>query len=133
MPRTDLPLEIQELFFDFHWDAPRLYALQAEVEMEQVQRLTAAMDLPIWQRRPDQVVFDLRPREVLDEPTAHPDHDRRIEQADLNYPLLMMKNRRGDWTIMDGYHRLAQCIRKDIKTVNVIRLPRTAIQQIQKP
>lgn len=131
--RTDLPQPIQELFFDFHWHHSKLIAAEGELGYMLFEELKWNLQLPIWQRFPDQKIFDLSPHEVLNSPAIFEDHCSRIEQANLEFPLIIMPNKAtGRWTIMDGYHRLAKYHLCKIPLVYVKKLDRKIIDQIQK-
>jgi hypothetical protein len=58
---------------------------------------------------------DLSPEKVLAHPTTYPNHTRRIQEADLAFPLLLMEcsypDRPSDeHVIVDGVHRLCAVI-----------------------
>ena len=133
MPRTDLPPHIQQVFFDFHWVREKLWAIRLPTESARVADMDWLLDLPIWQRTPTQIIFDLTPREVLREPKRFPDHWGRIESAEFSFPLLLMPNLSGRWVIMDGYHRLARASILGMESLEVMRLPRSLIPVIRRP
>src|SRR4051812_19692426 len=117
MPRFDLPPDVQERFFDFHWDHQKLLNVEAPTESVPVVGLLWLLDLPIWQRTPEQKIFDLSPAEVLTDPARFSDRMKRIQGADLQFPLILMKNLRDEWVIMDGYHRLAKAKLSDLPAI----------------
>ncbi len=44
----------------------------------------------------------------------------RIEEADLNYPIIMSKpSMSNKLIIIDGYHRIGRCLEEGIKTIKV--------------
>lgn len=49
------------------------------------------------------------------------DHFKRIQKADLSYPLLVVRNtwKRGQYNIVDGAHRLAKALQKGLTTIQV--------------
>ena len=132
MPRTDLPKEIQEAFFDFHWVKERLWRIEAPVEQALFADLEWLLNLPIWARSGEQKLFDLRPMEVLSTPAQFPDHAKRIEEADLSFPLILMLNLRNEWVVMDGYHRLAKARLLKIRILQIRKLPRSVIPLIER-
>src|SRR5688572_19199317 len=124
MPRRDLPESVQELFFDFHWDRERLWheAEAFALESVTVDSLRANLELPIWPRHPSQPIFDLRPAEFLADPERFPSHLEQMRRADLRFPLLLMRNSRESWVLLDGYHRLARRILEGESRVDIRRL-----------
>ena len=131
--RTDLPPEIQERFFDFHWDRRRLWDEAdrvASVELR-LEELNDSLELPIWQRHAGQVIYDLSPAEFLREPDRFPAHRDRAASVDLEFPLLMMQNARGQWVVMDGYHRLVRLHWTRAEKVAVKKLSRAVIPRIR--
>lgn len=130
MARTDLPPEVQRRFFDFHWDRERLWKQEAPVEEIPVEPLLWLLDLPVWQRSPEQKVFDLSPGEVMRELERFPDHAGRIRAADLRCPILLMKNLHDEWAILDGYHRFAKAVLGRLPSLPGKRLGREVIPLI---
>ncbi|HUP55991.1 MAG TPA: hypothetical protein VM598_00960 [Bdellovibrionota bacterium] len=133
MARRDLPEAVQELFFDFHWDRELLWREAAAFALETVpiDSLRAHLELPVWPRFEGQKTFDLRPSEFLAEPARYPHHLEQMRRADLSYPLLMMRNARSSWVLLDGYHRLARRILEGATEVEVRRLDRSIIPKIR--
>lgn len=52
------------------------------------------------------------PNDVLENPSKYKDDDKRIEEAELKYPILIYKGE-----VIDGYHRLAKAIKQNKKTI----------------
>jgi hypothetical protein len=63
------------------------------------------MDLTVWTTMPGEPRFDLAPATVMRSPLAFPRHWRKINDAQLAYPLELFQNGTR-WVIIDGYHRL---------------------------
>lgn len=129
--RTTIPPELRPFYFDFDWQNDRVWAEQARVFTMPTKELTWHLDQPLWSTRLGEPRFDLRPREVLDDPSAHPEHWLRLRTANLNHPLDLM------WTtdrlvILDGIHRLARLAYEGIPEARVRRIPRTAIPRIRR-
>jgi hypothetical protein len=55
---------------------------------------------------------------VLAAPATYPEHSRRIRDADLSFPLHVVR-RRQRWLVMDGIHRLARADFDGVPTVAV--------------
>ena len=84
-----LPAEMRDWYFPFDWDVRRLWALDVPVERRPAAELEWHFDIPIRSRAKG-MWFDLRPREVLENPGLHVRHDERIHQADVTYAIDMM-------------------------------------------
>ncbi len=121
-----MPAEIAEVYFDFDWDKRKIWALDIAPEAIDRKRLDWHLDLPFWSSRPPRPLFDLIPRSVIENPSIHAVHARRIEQADMTFPLDVMEHR-GRVCVMDGLHRLARAVMEGRERVTVRRIPRAAI------
>ena len=123
---SDIPRVIQDVGFDFHWSEEKVWALDVPVEEADIAELTWHFDLPfLWERG----VYDLLPRDVLDDPAAHRGEYERTLRADLVHPIDVMENK-GRWLILDGLHRLMKASALGMKTVKLRRIPRACIPQI---
>ena len=125
-----LPAALRAFYFDFDWENPRVWALDLPVESMPTSELSWHLDLPIWSRTPGVLCFDLRPRDVLARPEAHPRHYERLQTVDLRHPIDMMPC--GDrLVILDGVHRLARLVLEKKESARIRRVPRDAIGQIR--
>ena len=133
MPRVDLPPNVQEHFFDFHWDRQRLWEQAGLVPTDilPLSDLLWNLDLPIWPRFEGQKIYDLAPSEFLREPKKYPIHMERVLKSDPAYPVILMPNRGNRLVVIDGYHRLVKCRLERILKIQVKRLDRGVIPKIQ--
>jgi len=85
-----------------------------------------AKDLPEEEIRTDPHEFKknlesgwgkLKPVDVVNDPSLHPGHARRIRRADLSHPVVMST---GGW-VADGLHRMAKALQTGQQTVKVKR------------
>ena len=120
--RLPMPPEIAAVYLDFDWDKRELWALELQRESIERRLLDWHLDLRFWSSEPPKPLFDLVPRRVLEDPSIHPVHARRIRDADLAYPMHVMEHR-GRLCIMDGMHRLAKAVREGWKLVDIRRVP----------
>ena len=97
------------------WRLEDLWALDLPRVRFALAELTWLLDLPLWQR--DGVRFQVSPNEVLRNPAGHPQHARRIAEADLTRPIHVIR-RDGRWTVLDGHHRLAAAVRRQHTAVD---------------
>jgi hypothetical protein len=59
----------------------------------------------------------VQPLEVLNNPSISPGHAKRIQEADLSFPVIMSV---GGW-IADGLHRMAKAKQLGLKTIMMYR------------
>ena len=112
------------------WTRERLWALELPVVVVAVAELEPLLDLPWWadgDRR-----FCVSPATVLAGPGRHPDHDRRIAEADLSYPLHLTRLD-GRVTILDGVHRLARAVREGRAEAAARMVPDTLLGSLVEP
>ncbi len=69
-----------------------------------VSDLESYLDTPQWGNAPG----DLKPRTVLEDVLAYPEHATRICNADLKYPIILVKTTSGELHVADGMHRIAK-------------------------
>ncbi len=129
--RPEIPEEMRSYYFDFNWSNARIWALDVPVEAVPLAELTWHLDIPIWSTQRGEMRFDLRPRDVLADPSFHPGHFERVQDVDTSYPLDLM------WTgkrhvILDGIHRLARLARDGAAEARVRLIPRTSIPAIRR-
>ena len=125
-----IPKIIEDVGFDFHWDSRKVWALdEPTVEMD-VNELIWHFDIPFWEMK-DADDYNLTPWEVIKKPDEHSVHFRKIQDADMQYPIDIMENK-GRWLILDGLHRLVKAHLAGAKTVRVRKIPRFQIPKILK-
>lgn len=103
----EAPESIRPFLVGTLWTRERLWALDLPVVTVAVADLEPLLDLPWW--RDGDVRFCLSPATVLARPGLHPEHDLRIAEADLGFPLHLTRLE-GRLTILDGVHRLARAV-----------------------
>lgn len=123
-----LPHELKDFYFPFNWDLEKLWALPISSENHLVANLAWHMDIPIWSSQKGCMLFDLRPRTVLDNPEIYARHMLRLDKADLTFPIDAMKSG-GRLVIIDGVHRLAKAVKYCYNTVRLRTIPREFIPQ----
>ena len=128
--RPEIPVAMRGFYFDFNWSNALVWALEAPVEEVPLAELIWHLEIPIWSTVLGESRFDLKPRDVLHDPSLHPVHYQRLLDVDTRYPLDSM------WTtdrfvILDGIHRLARLAREGAQTARVRRIPRSDIPRIR--
>lgn len=107
------------------YSVEQLWRLAAALPEEEIPTasLEWMLDDPCWSSETEP---GLSPREVLVHPNKYPDHAARIEAADFEFPVLLVKRRypddRGDDIIADGMHRLAKAARDQMPFLRAQKL-----------
>jgi hypothetical protein len=102
---AEIPAALRDWLLPIDWERDRLWALDLARRHVPRAELRWHLDLPWW--RGDGTWFQVTPREFLAQPKAHPEHTERVANADLSYPLHVIR-RRERWLILDGIHRLVK-------------------------
>lgn len=126
---NNYPQIIKEVGFDFSWEEAKVWQLDVLVEEMDINDLTWHFDIPfLWE---GDGVYNLRPNEVIEEPDDHKEEYNRTMKSDLKYPIDIMENK-GHWLILDGLHRLMKAAMLNMKVVQVRKIPRSRIKEIEK-
>ena len=126
---ADFPQIIKDVGFDFIWSEEKVWALAGPVEDMALAELVWHFDIPfLWK---EGGVYDLTPREVLDNPETYQKEHERTMRADLAYPIDIMRNK-GHWLILDGRLRLMKASVFGMYRVQVRKIPRKRIPEITK-
>ncbi len=126
--KDDLPSIIKEVGFDFSWDSEKVWKLDLPVEDMDMQDLIWHFDIPFWEKS-DTDDYNLIPWQVIKKEYGTDEHRKKIDNADLKYPIDIMENK-GRWLILDGLHRLVKAHELGQKTVRVRKVPREKISEI---
>jgi hypothetical protein len=115
---ADIPSELRGWILEIDWDRHLLWRIRRFPTPVLTSDLGWHLDLPWWRGENSQW-FQVRPRDVLANPVAFPEHHNRIAQADLRRPIHIIR-RRGRWLILDGIHRAAKAELKHLDRINAI-------------
>ncbi|MDR3126210.1 MAG: hypothetical protein LBT92_01095 [Rickettsiales bacterium] len=123
-----LPDIIEKVGFPFHWEESEVWDLDIPIERMDISELLWHFDIPFW--RTDSGRYDLKPSEVIGDLDKYERHKERIENADISYPLDILKNpKTGCWTLLDGLHRLVKLyLRGDAS----VRVRKVSMEDIRK-
>lgn len=127
--KRELPEIIKEVGFDFHWSEEKVWALNIPTEEMGIEELEWHLDIPFWWTKGG--FYDLKPREVIENPEKYKDEYEKIINANMTYPLDVMQWR-GRWLFLDGLHRFVKAYLAGDKTVWVRKVPQEAIPLIEK-
>lgn len=75
--------------------------------------------------------WNLSPNELIKNFDRETTHAKRVEAADLTYPIYIYKHL-GSWIILDGVHRFTKAIMNGEKTILVKKVPQKFIDSIKK-
>ncbi len=117
------PKIIDDVGFDFDWKEEKVWELDVPVEEISLDELSWHFDIPFWGD------YDLKPIDVIKDPSKYDSEYKRIMDSDLQYPLDIMFWK-GRYLLLDGLHRLAKAKILGLKTVKVRKIPQEAIPQI---
>lgn len=124
---NNIPKIIENVGFDFDWDEEKVWKLNVPVTDMDIKELVWHFDIPfLWYKGG---VYNLTPREVIENPRKYEDEYQRTVRAELKYPIDIMENK-GRWLILDGLHRLMKAHIQGTETVNVRIIPRDKITEI---
>ena len=126
---NELPKEIQENGFDFHWNKEKLWALDVPITEINVSLLIWQLDLPFWTNEGKK--YNLCPRLVLENIDLYLEHKNKILNADISHPIDIMENQNGKMEILDGVHRLIRLMLEGNKKVKVRHIDRKFIPIIE--
>ena len=122
-----IPQIIKDVGFGFSWDEKKVWALNYPPEEMNIDELTWHFDIPFHWHGGE--VYNLKSREVIENPEKYRDEHERTMRADLSHPIDIMENK-GRWLILDGLHRLMKSYIKGEKKVMVRKIPRERIPDI---
>lgn len=127
--KDQIPEIIKEIGFDFDWENERVWALNIPVTEMDIEELKWHFDIPFhWHKGG---VYNLKSREIIENPKEHKEEYDRTMKADMKYPIDIMENK-GRWLILDGLHRLMKAYIQGVKKVKVRIIPRDKIPEIVK-
>ncbi len=113
---SQLPADVAAVYFSLRWTDDQLRALEVPIDTLAVAKLTHHLDFAYWASRPPTRIFDLTPNEVLSNPDVHPAHTARIAEADLRWPVRMIRIHDTN-LILDGLHRLARAAKEGVASL----------------
>ena len=125
----NIPKIIKDIGFDFNWNEKKVWALDVPVIEMDIEELTWHFDIPFhWYGNE---VYNLKSREVIENPEKYKDEYDRTMKANLSHPIDIMENK-GRWLILDGLHRLMKAYIQKMDKVQVRIIPRDKIPEIIK-
>lgn len=124
----EIPQIIKDMGFDFDWDEEKVWSLVVTSEEMNINEITWHLDVPfLWENG----VYNLKPKDVIDNPNLHQEEYGRTLKADLIHPIDIMENK-GRWLILDGLHRLMKSYILKLDKVQVRKISRDYISDIER-
>ena len=125
--KTHHSLKQEDYFFPFKWNEKAIWKIDApvtEIELSQID----------WLLNVDRFGTDehpLTPNEVMDNPELDSEHYKRIENADMSYPIDLGLNTRVDKLVpFDGLHRMCKAKMLGMKKIKCRIIP---IEKVVRP
>ena len=124
-----MPQIIKDVGFDFNWDNKKVWNIKAPAEEISISELEWHFQIPFWNTKNG--YYDLKPIDVINFPEKYKEEYKRTLNSDLSHPIDIMENK-GRWLILDGLHRLVKAKILGYKIVQVRKIPRSRIKEIEK-
>ena len=115
-----IPSELRGVMLEVAWNQSKLWSIRYEPDLVAVDDLRWHLELPWWSGD-DGEWFRVRPADVMAAPARFPVHAARIDNADLAWPVHVLR-RRDRWLVLDGIHRLAKAELAGVASISAIRL-----------
>lgn len=120
-------LKQEDFFFPFKWHEKAIWKINAPVTDIELSQIDWLLDIDWFGT--DQ--HPLTPNEVMDNPELDCEHYKRIENADLSYPIdLGMNSRVNRLVPFDGLHRMCKAKMLGMKKIQCRIIP---IEKVVQP
>ncbi len=130
MYSSKFPKEMNE-YFNLQWDIYKIWSLDLPIEVDDVSKFNWQMDYPFWATQPPDKIFDLCPREILENLDKFPERHKKIMNVDTKYPIETMYFD-SLLIVLDGFHRLAHHIVTGKKEISYRVIPMDKLNLIKK-
>lgn len=119
---THPPEHMKDFILPFLWDVRKVWVIPSEIELVPVDELDFLLQNPFWSRTPYRLDFDLLPHEVLTGAFHSEYHKKRLQKADISWPLDFIWSESRLW-ILDGIHRFVKIKSLGFNVVKIRRHP----------
>ncbi len=128
IPKHAKPQIIQDRGFDFSWDIEKIWKLDEPEVSVPIETLLWHFEIPFWEQEGTDD-YNLSVWDTFAHPEKEISHWKKIQDADLKYPLDVMPNK---WRLLllDGLHRLAKAYLSGEKEIRIRIIPRSRIPEI---
>ena len=104
----------------FEIDEVKLHNLDAPIEEIPISEIDYNLDIPYFEKMGTDD-WNLTPRMLIENFDREKLHAKKVEEADLKYPIEIYKNK-DRWIILDGVHRFTKAVQLGKKTIKVRRI-----------
>lgn len=111
-----------------NWDDERLWALELPIKEISIHELIWHFDVPFWPND-NAEKWTVTPWDVIHEHEGAGLEQKRLEDADLAYPIDILRNHE-KWLVLDGLHRLAKAYKQGQNKVKVRIVPQKDLPKI---
>ncbi len=113
----------------FKPDEKKLWALEIPVEKINITEIEYNLDIPYLERQGTND-WNLSPRQLIEDFNTQILHAKKIEEADLKYPIELYRHK-DIWIILDGVYRFTKAILLGHTTIQVRRILPEVVQKIK--
>jgi hypothetical protein len=114
----------------FKADEPKLWAIDIPTEEIDISEIDYNLDIPYLEKIGTDD-WNLSPRMLIENFDKEITHAKKIEKADLKYPIEIYKHK-DKWIILDGVHRFTKAIRLGHKTIKVRKISEEIAQKTKR-
>jgi hypothetical protein len=126
MSKAQVPKIIKDTCLDFCWNNEKVWRLKLPIEKLSMAKLAWQFDIPFW--RYGNKKYAITPNQVIGNPEKYKRQYDRTMAADLRHPIDIMKNKTGEWEILDGLHR---CVKAHVLGRGIVRVRKVPARMIQ--
>ncbi len=109
------PKILTDAGYEIYCDVKKIQELDLPVVDFEIDKLIWNFDIPFWAKDGTDD-WNLTPWDVINKIDGSMGHQQRVEQADLQFPILLL-NKNDKWLIIDGVHRLVKAFQLEHKTI----------------
>jgi hypothetical protein len=129
-PEDTESLHWEKYGFNFgNWDEKKIWKIELPPAEMATSEFEWHLDVPYWDSDDGQK-FTITPRDVLDKKLGATQHQKRVSEVDMDYPIDIMFHE-GKWFILDGVHRLARALQEEKRIMNVRIFPSDRLEEIR--
>lgn len=123
------PKILTDAGYEIYCDTLKLRELDLPVVEFDIDKLIWNFDLPFWNKDGTDD-WNLTPWDVINKIEDSNGHQKRVEMADIQFPILLL-NKKDEWLIIDGVHRLVKTFLAKNKTIKAKIFTLAQVKQCQ--
>lgn len=109
------PKILTDTGYEIYCDTKKLREVDLPIIDFEIDKLIWNFDLPLWEKDGTDD-WNLTPWDVINKIEGSIEHQEKVKQADLRFPILLL-NKNGKWLVIDGVHRLVKAFQANNKTI----------------